>query len=60
MKKVLVLLEVTVDDKVPVSQVREHIAAEARASRGQFTDLTHGPDWRGEIEVELKDVRGRR
>lgn len=57
MKKVMVLLEVTVEGSFGPSakEVREHIAAEAQASRGQFTGF--GADWRAEIEVKLKPYR---
>ena len=58
-KKVLVLLEVEVDDDIPTETVRKHVAKEAHAARGQFTDgRVIMYDWRSEIHVRLASMTG--
>lgn len=50
-KKVIVFLEVSVDDDVPIMDVREHIAKAARQARGQYTGCSN--DWRAYTTVRL-------
>jgi len=57
MKKVLVLLEVDVpDDRVLITDVREHVRDQVLASRGMYTGRDR-EDWRAEIDVRLKKIR---
>lgn len=50
-KKVIVFLEVSVDDDVPIMDVREHIAKAARQARDQYNGCPK--DWRAYTTVRL-------